>query len=423
MGRNGSKGDGAAQRGGFFKQHDPVAALCAYHSSLHTGRAAADDRNSPAVAVPLQRVLIEQVLPADQRVDGAFHRTEHSVAAEAVQAAQALADLVLPALFRLHAPLGIAQLAAGDSDKIGHALLEILLRSGRGLDVVYGDDGDGHMLFDLSRQVLFPSLGEGLGLNDGISGLLNAGADIDGGHALLFQRLRDFDGILDLQAAFLKFIHAEPDGDGEAGAAQRLNPGHNLQKKGHPVFRAAAVLVSAVVGGGAEELVDEIAMGGVKLNAVKTGKAGEIRAMGKFPNQRFALLRGQLMGNGALGIPGDRAGGYRLNLAQKGSGSRAARMLELQKDLGVVLMHGVSQADQTADILALRDGELPVHTDAGDIIDPGNLGDDQAAAAFGAGFVEPDDGVIGLAGVAHHICADGRKDDSVAQGKGADFPP
>jgi hypothetical protein len=48
-------------------------------------------------------------------------------------------------------------------------------------------------------------------------------------------------------------------------------PLHHFAQQAHAVFRAAAVIVVAQVGRIAQELVDQVAIGGMELHAVEPG--------------------------------------------------------------------------------------------------------------------------------------------------------
>ena len=111
-----------------------------------------------------------------------------------------------------------------------------------------------------------------------LGGMVAAGGDIDEVDACLFQEFGEGDGLREVPAGAEGL--GGPVGGGDADEeGQVLGPrgadgADDFEREADAVFEAAAVFVGAVVGEGREELVEQIAVGGVDFDEVESGGEG-----------------------------------------------------------------------------------------------------------------------------------------------------
>jgi len=392
-----------AQPAGLLEQGHLHAALRGGEGGGQSGGAAADDRHLVVGYIILE--IAVAALLAHGGVHGAVagHADGHVLfqRLKAVQAADAAADILRAALHGLDAPAGIRQPGAAQRHEVLNAVFEELFRIIRLLHRVDGDDGDADMVFDGFDDGGAPALGVGHRLDDGNAGLVDSAGDVDGGRAGLFHGHGDGHAVLRMDIVLgdadlvEKFIGGDAQGDGVILAAGLMDALHDLGGEPAAVFKAAAVLVGAVVGIGGEELADEIAVGGMELHAVE---AGLLRADGGIDEVLHkALDLGSLKGaGGLLGKVAHPVGGADHGLAAGEDGiGLAAGMVELAEHPGVVPVHGGGHFCHAPDIPVAGQGKLAQHGRSVDFVYTADLGVDQPAPAGGSGLIEVDHVVRG----------------------------
>ena len=93
--------------------------------------------------------------------------------------------------------------------------------------------------------------------------------------AALLQAMGHLQGLVQLHAAAEAVAHVHLDDDGHVGAGGLHDLLHHHVHEAHAVLQRAAEEVVPVVGGGGEELADEVAVAGVYLDGIEPGFAGQ----------------------------------------------------------------------------------------------------------------------------------------------------
>ena len=88
---------------------------------------------------------------------------------------------------------------------------------------------------------------------------------------------RQGDGFIDRPAAFGPVGGGDADEEGQVSGPDGADGVDDLEEEADAVLEAAAVLIGALVGEGREELVEEVAVGGVDLDEVEAGGEGAMR--------------------------------------------------------------------------------------------------------------------------------------------------
>ena len=183
-------------------------------------------------------------------------------------AADAAADVLLPALARLVRPLGIGEELAGEAHGVAVAVLEELLRDLGGGDPADEENRLRRHLADLARIVLLPAP---LEVHRGVDeGVVNAGGNADVVEVdLALEVADDLLHLVDLEIA-------RPEGGGvdpvshERVPADRVADGaHRLDREPEPPFVRAAPPVGALVVERGEELPRQVAVAEVELDPVE----------------------------------------------------------------------------------------------------------------------------------------------------------
>lgn len=194
-------------------------------------------------------------------------------------------------------------------------------------------------------------------------------------------------------------LEGAPGREADAGAvrADGVDDGlGDLEGEARTLLDAAAPGVGAVVAGVLDELVDEVAVGGVDLDAVEAGRDGVPGRLRVVADEGPDLVLGQLARlRGGVRVDGHGAAGDEvvgsLFFQDAGVGGAAQRP-QLQVGEGALGVDGVDDGPPLGDLLGRVDaGDVAVA--AGARGDEGALGDDEGAGHGGALLVVvPHDG-------------------------------
>ena len=420
--RLGGKNGAAAERAARFKDHGLEAALFHQQGRLHTGRAAADDGDLAAVAVFDELVIAKRDLVAGDGVERAVQRAARDDGLVAVHAAEALADEILAPGHGLLHKIGVGNVHAGHADKVAHPLLQELLGKLRMLDGVDRDDRNADLALDGLDKAASPALGAVAGLDHGRRARVHAAADVEVIDIRL-QVLGDLDAGILVVAALDEVVAVDARADNEAGLDDLTDALQDAHDKAAAVFHGAAVFVGAFVRVGAHKLLQQVAVRAVDLHAVGAGGLRIERGLNEEADQPVNVLNGHLArqdrvaADHAVELHARRHG---LAAAVDRRGRFASAVVQLDKDLGAVAVHGVADALKARDLACIPDAELNAVAVTAVRIDRRELRDDEAAAALSALLIEPDLLRRGAAvPIAEHR-AHGRHDDAVAQLEPAD---
>ena len=294
----------------------------------------------------------------------------------------------------LFAPLFIRQPATAHGHEVLHAVGQELLRHSRLPDGGYADDGDVHVVFDSLDELPPPALGIGNRFYAGNASFVQAHGYINKVNAHGLQSHGDLHAVLDVDVVLSntsliqEFLYTEADTDGEIGAAGFADAGNDLRDHPQAVLKAAAVLILPLIGIGRQKLLEQIAVGGVKLHTITARLLYPSRASHKLGNELLDLFGRQGAGVLLKVFAGNGRGGDNRLPAGERSDRFPAWVMELDEDFSPVLMDHRGQPGHTGDMAVLGDGQLPHQSGTMDIIDPGDLRDDQAGSAHGAGLIK-----------------------------------
>ena len=164
-------------------------------------------------------------------------------------------------------------------------------------------------------------------------------------------------------------------------------------------------------------------MRAVDLHAVGAGGLRIERGLNEETDQAVDILDGHLARQDRVAADHTvelYARRHGLAAAVDRRGRFASAVVQLDKDLGAVTVHGITDALKTRDLARVPDAELDAVAVTAVRIDRRELRDDEAAAALSALLIEPDLLRRGAAvPIAEHR-AHGRHDDAVAQLEPAD---
>ena len=167
-------------------------------------------------------------------------------------------------------PVGVAEEFACEEDKIGLAVGH----NGVGLDGIgdHADGGGGEFGFAADaggKGDLKAGANGDFGVGD-----LTAGGDIDEIDAAIAEEMGELDGVVDGPAIFRPVGGGDADEKGQMLGPDGADGVDDFEKQADAILETAAVGIGAVVGEGREELVEQVAVGGVDLDEVKAGGKG-----------------------------------------------------------------------------------------------------------------------------------------------------
>ena len=450
MSRGSCQKDLTADLGRFFKDRDVEALLSRGTGRHETGRTGADDDDVAAVS-DFRRLQRELELVAGPRVDGTLSGqtagkgvAHHGL--EAVQAGQAAVDFLRTAFFRFLDPVRIGKQRAAQSDGILIAFFQKLFRLFRSTDDAGMTDRNVDSLFDGFTVVFTPAKVEGRRFTPGVHAVVGTGRQFEMLDAVAFQFLGDlhtvFEGVANIVAEqTIVLICGKTCGNGIVRSAELVDLVDDVLDDAKAIVKGSAVFIGTMVGIRGNELLQEIAVRAMQLNAVDAGLLTAQGALCEFIFQFVDLPLGEFAD--LLGLIDGRAGQICRNTA--GSRNRAgidlmqegflkvieilrhaeeqfpptvpaaaddirqfpdhddqlirltARVMQLYEDFGTFLMDRIGQLRQSGDAAVRSDRQLSRAGAAGPVTDSGDLGLDEANTALGALGIILDAAVTGSA--------------------------
>ncbi len=305
--------DLAAEHLALLDQGDPVTASYGGAGGHQSGRAAADHQDVPSVPVG-HRDDPQLVLPAGRRVD----RTGRDpVGVVALVDADALVDLVGPALPDLGEELRVGDQGPGDADHVADALGQDLLHQRR---IVHPSGEDDRLVGRLLDHRGAVGVEAGLVVGGGhvrqphpvLERHDRAGGDVDVRQVVVDQGDGRGD-VVDRQAALGGLVAGDPQADRVVVPALFADLLDDVAQETGSVLQRAAVLVGTPVGGRGQELLDQVVVGGVDLGAVEAGVLDPSGRAAEELGDASDLVGGQLQRLGAdLRVPDPARGEHRL---------------------------------------------------------------------------------------------------------------
>ena len=160
-------------------------------------------------------------------------------------------------------------------------------------------------------------------------------------------------------------VEHAPGREADAGALGPNGLGHRagyFKHKAGAVLHAAAVLVGALVAGGVQELLQQVAVGAVQLHAIKTGFEGQLGAVHILVAHAGQLIGAQGAGRGLvlhlllvgphLAFGGHGRGGNAFGTFGQVEGvENAASVHQLNENVAAVVVHRFGDALPVGDVL------------------------------------------------------------------------
>lgn len=277
--------------------------------------------------------------------------------------------------------VGVGEEGAGQRDQVGAAVGEDLLGDLGGVDAVAGDEGYG----DRAHQPLGdPGVGAARdgGGDGGDAGLVPADAGVDDRGAGGFDLLGEVDDLVEGGAAGDQVEHREAVDEDEVLADGGAGAADDLQRETHAVLVGTAPAVGALVGGGGDELVDQVALGAHDLDAVVAGELGEAGGADEVLDGALDLDVGQLVRDEGADGGLDGAGGDQVLVV-----GVAAEVEDLHRDLPALGVHGLGDHPVLGGLLLGGEAGAALEGTAR-VVGGDAAGDDQTGAAAGALGVE-----------------------------------
>jgi hypothetical protein len=327
-------------------------------------------------------------------------------------------------------PVGVSEKFAGEENEVGLAGADDLIGLGGRGDHAYGAGGNVRFAAD-SLGVMDLVAGAN---GDLLGGMVAAGGDVDEVDAFKLHEFGEFYGLGQVPARAEGFGSpvggGDADEDGEMLGPSGADGSDDGEREADAVFKAAAVLVGAVVGEGREEFVEEVTVGGVDLDEVE---AGGVSAVGGGDEVGDDFRHADLVeggGDGVSLIEADGRGGDGLPAAfggrdgadffpWNGHAGFAAGVGELGAGVGAVLVQEAGDALELREVLVLPDAEV-AGSDAALGADGVGFSDDEGGSADGAA-AEVDEMPVAGEAVDRGVLAHGRDGDSVRDGEAAEL--
>ncbi len=178
---------------------------------------------------------------------------------------------------RVERPIRIAQHLAGQEHQIsltlGYELVGLVWIG----DHTHGCRWNAGLRSDSSRKGCLKAGSDG---NAGI-GNLSAGRSVDQVNAMRFEKARKLNRVVDGPAALDPICRGDADEEREVRRPLGADCVHNFEREAGAILKAAAVGVLAHIGERREELVNQVAVGRVNLDVVKSCSEGTARGKGK----------------------------------------------------------------------------------------------------------------------------------------------
>ncbi len=297
---------------GCFKQRDMVATVMKIDGRLHPRGAAAHNRDALA-ALRGENVLLQLILNADLRIDGADKMVVIACAIVTFEALNAGPHILAPPGVGLVPQFRVGNNAPGDGNEVCLAAGDDLLGL---LQILNGANGH-HRDAD-------PGLLDGLGVLD-IGGIRQKAGGMGGGkipgvvHAAgaveqvypTLQQLYEFNGFLGCDALRIHFGDREPQLNEKILAAAAFDLVDDHQGIAGAVFQAAAEFIGAVIIPLGEELSPLAAVADVEHTHIKSGLFDDFGGV----SEHFDLLFNERPGHfHAVSPELFEAGAYRIIL-------------------------------------------------------------------------------------------------------------
>ena len=372
---------------GLVERH-VMAAFGGGDRRLHAGRAAADHHHPLALRRRRQRA-VAQFAPGFGMLDAGNRQAAMEMADAGLVAGDAGADIVRAVVGGLGGHGRIADQRPGHAAHVGLSLGDDRFRLLRLIDAAGDEDRD------------FQALAETIGIAGKIAALIGHGR---GDMHRAAKRRRGASGNVDVvqqvfqpstafqclflgQAFLIAFTGADAHADDEVLAGRGAHGGQRLAGEAQPVLHRAAIGILAAVDAGIEELRRQIAMAGNEFDAVEPGlehaPGGRCIAVDDLLDHRKVE---DARHDAEPLVGGDRG---RIGDGQQPVAAfhdLAAGMEKLREDGAAMRMTGIRQLSIAFDAIVVG-GHQHMRSIARRLMHAGDLGDDQADAAPGAGFV------------------------------------
>ena len=144
-------------------------------------------------------------------------------------------------------------------------------------------------------------------------------------------------GLVD--AAVDKLVAGDPHADDESVADTLADRGHHLEAEAHPVLKAAAIPIGALIGDRRQKAVDQMMGGGDDLDAIKAALLAARRRVTECLDDAAEIPVLHLLGIGAMQLLAVVRGADQRQAVPPLGRVATAEMGELTEDGSTVLMH------------------------------------------------------------------------------------